>query len=122
MKKLITAFVAALLSTASVAGSTAGLCGQLTAEQDGVKCRVSDIDGLGSTLLIRVHARTGDDEARVARAKAATRQAIDAFLAEGGVFIKMRTTRPDGVEVERTCSKVKGRKSEHCGEWSPVKG
>lgn len=122
MKKLILACVVALVSASAIAGSTAALCDGMTAERDGIRCRVSDIDGLGSTLLIKVHARKGDDEARVARAKTATRQAIDTFIAEGGVFIKMRTTRPDGVEVERTCSKVKGKKSEHCGEWLPVKG
>lgn len=121
MKKCILA-CAVVFSTAAFAGSTASLCTQMSAERDGIRCRVSDIDGLGSTLLIKIHARKGDDEARVSRAKAATRQAIDTFIAEGGVFIKMRTVRSDGTEVERTCSKVTGRKSEHCGEWAPVKG
>jgi hypothetical protein len=121
MKRLILACAVLVAAPASAAGSTAALCDAMNADHDGIRCRVSNIDGLGSTLLIRVHARKGDEEKRIARAKIATRQAIDTFIAEGGVYIKMRTTRPDGVEVERTCSKIKGRKSEHCGEWTPVK-
>lgn len=123
MLKHLLAGVALLVSSAVFAGSSvAHLCGQMTAEQNGIRCRVSDIDGLGATLLIKIHVKKSDEATFIAKVQAATRQAIDTFLAEGGVFIKMRTVRQDGVEVERTCSKVKGKKTEHCGEWEPVRG
>lgn len=96
----------------------AGVCDGITADRDGVACRVAYIDGMGNTLHLTVLAKKGDSAERVSAAKAATRRAIDTFINQGGVFIKMRSTRPDGAAIERTCSKVKGRKTEHCGEWT----
>ena len=118
--KTIAFCLSALFSTAALAGGADVVCGAMTAERDGILCRTTQIDGLGNTLMIHLIARKGDSEERINRAKAATRQAMDAFMAEGGVFMKMRTTRPDGVEVERTCSRVKGRRIEHCESWGPV--
>lgn len=122
MKNLFIACIALAFSGAAFAGSTSAYCGAVTPAQDGIGCKVAYIDGLGDTLLIKLHTKKTDNAARIAKAKAATQRAIDTFLAEGGVFIKMRTTRADGTEVERTCSKVKGKKTEHCGEWAAVKG
>lgn len=116
MKRIVSILAGLVLSSSVLA-----VCEGVTPEKDGIGCKVARTDS-GNTLLIRVHVRKGDDESRVATAKIATQRAIDSYIAQGGIFIKMRTTRPDGVEVERTCSKVKGRKSEHCGEWAPVKG
>ncbi|OHC68617.1 MAG: hypothetical protein A3H93_09140 [Rhodocyclales bacterium RIFCSPLOWO2_02_FULL_63_24] len=100
----------------------ASVCDGVSAERDGIACKVAFIDGMGNTLMIKVLTKKADSAERVAAAKGATRRVIDSFLLQGGVFIRMRTTRPDGAEVERTCSKVKGRKTEHCGEWAPAVG
>jgi pyrimidine deaminase RibD-like protein len=115
--KLIIALVAGLALTASAFAA----CEGVTPEKDGVSCAVVQTDS-GRVLHLQVHARKGDPEARVGAAKAATQRAIERFINEGGVFIKMRSTRTDGVAIERTCSKIKGKKIEHCGAWSPVKG
>jgi len=116
MKRTITILAGILLSTSALA-----VCEGVTPEKDGISCAVAQTDS-GRVLKIQVHARKGDPEARVGAAKAATARAIESFINEGGVFIKMRSTRPDGMAIERTCSKIKGRKTEHCGEWVPVKG
>ncbi|MDO8933048.1 MAG: hypothetical protein Q7U97_11680 [Rhodocyclaceae bacterium] len=121
MKHCIAVLLGLWLSVGGAAASDS-ICGGFTAEQDGIRCKVAYIDGLGDTLLIRVHTGKGDSAERIAVAKAATRRAIDTFLRQGGIFIKMRTTRADGIEVERTCSKVKRGRGEHCGEWAPVAG
>ena len=113
--------IIAMLALAVVSSSALAVCEGVTPEKDGISCAVAQTDS-GRVLKIQVHARKGDAETRVGAAKAATARAIESFINEGGIFIKMRSTRPDGVAIERTCSKVKGRKTEHCGEWSPVKG
>lgn len=110
-----------MLALAVVSSTALAVCEGVTPEKDGISCAVAQTDS-GRVLQVQVHARKGDSEARVGAAKAATARAIESFINEGGIFIKMRSTRPDGVAIERTCSKVKGRKTEHCGEWSPVKG
>lgn len=116
MKRIVAILAGLVLSSAALA-----VCEGVTPEKDGIGCNVALTDS-GTVLFIQVHARKSDSKARVGAAKAATQRAIESFINEGGVFIKMRTTRPDGVAIERTCSKVKGRKTEHCGEWATVKG
>lgn len=113
--------ILAMLACLILSSSAWAVCEGVTPEKDGIDCKVSQTDS-GAVLFIQVHARKGDPEARVGAAKAATQRAIESFINGGGVFIKMRSTRPDGVAIERTCSKVKGRKTEHCGEWAAVKG
>lgn len=113
--------IIAMVALAVMSFSALAVCEGVTPEKDGITCTVAQTDS-GRVLHIQVHSRKGDSEARVGAAKAATRRAIESFINEGGVFIKMRSTRADGVAIERTCSKVKGKKTEHCGEWSSVKG
>ncbi len=95
-------------------------CSQMDAERDGIKCAVRYIDGLGDTLMIRVHGKAGDPQEKRDRTKQAISTTIHNFLASGGIWIKMRTTRMDGQLVERQCSKIKHGKREQCGEWYPV--
>jgi hypothetical protein len=113
--------VIGILAGLIMAASAFAACEGVTPEKDGVSCAVAQTDS-GPVLNIQVHAMKGDPAARVGAAKAATQRAIESYFNEGGVFIKMRSTRPDGVAIERTCSKIKGKKTEHCGAWSPVKG
>lgn len=114
MKRLMTVLTTLLIATPVLA-----VCEGVTPAKDGIACQVAQTDS-GAVLQIQVHAKKGDPAARVGAAKAATQRAIESFINEGGIFIKMRSTRPDGVAIERTCSKVKGRKTEHCGEWAPI--
>ena len=122
MKNVIALLVGLVISGAvGAAISSDGICGGLT-ERDGISCTVKYVEGSGNTLYVRINVKKADGQDRVSAAKAATRRVVDAFLQSGGIFIEMRQKRADGVEIERYCSKVKGRKTEHCEPWVPVKG
>ena len=95
-------------------------CDQMTAKRDGIWCAVRRIDGMGETLLIRIHRKSTDPAEERRRTKYLVGRTIQNFLARGGIWITMRTTDRAGRVLERACSKVKGRMAEHCGTWRPV--
>lgn len=129
MKRTVIAATFALTALAAIHGSpalsgrfdaTAYECEQIRPERDGIRCAVKSIDGMGDTLLIRVHARPTDPEERVKRTKYFIRRTIHNFLASGGTWIMMRTTGSNGVALERVCSRIRGQNTEHCNDWQPA--
>lgn len=113
------------LSVPALAGrfdTSAYECEQISSKDYGVKCAVKYIDGMGQTLLIRVHRKATDPEERGKRIKYIIGYTIHNFLASGGTFIMMRTTNREGRILERSCSRIKGRDTESCHDWHPVEG
>lgn len=99
---------------------TAYECEQMTPARDGVRCAVKYIDGMGSTLLIRIHTRATAPEDQRKRTMYNVGRTIHNFLASGGTWIMMRTTRKDGQVIERVCSRIRGGDSESCRDWHPA--
>lgn len=96
-------------------------CSQMNVQRDGIKCAVRYLDGMGDTLMIRIHGKPDEPKEKLARRKYMISVTIQNFLASGGTWIMMRTNRKDGQLMERVCSRRKGGTRESCHEWYPVK-
>lgn len=121
MTKIIITLTLLLLSSAAYSGKfniTEYECSQMDAERDGFKCLVNEDE----ELLMRIHIRDDAPADKLARSKYLYEVTQRNFLAAGGKYIKVRNKHRKnsaGVELEKSCSRYKGRGALICGEWLP---
>ncbi len=92
-------------------------CSQVDPAKDGIRCAVANIDGMGATLLIRIHSRENSPAQVRARTKYMLRKVMDSFMYVGGTFIVQRVNLPTGQARDRTCSRSRRRVTEQCEDW-----
>jgi hypothetical protein len=116
----LTLLLAAAGASAAQFDITRHECAQMDPARDGIKCSVAWQQNYGNVLRIRVVGLSDDPQDKKDRTKYAIDKTIHNWLAQGGVWIFMRTTKRDGQQMERICSRIKGKQTEHCKPWYPI--